>query len=162
MVIKGRKFKKRQNLAGLIYRVGPSSIEDERALSGHITKEDDGPQGLNELIPHAPEKVANITELAGSEVLIVYFAKLGTASRDSVVDLDYLETLINSGAKVNYTDRHGQTVMHEVRTCNIKSEAGFKLMCYIALYTVNSRYLELSRDQQICSRHREFDLFCVT
>ena len=27
--------------------------------------------------------------------------------------------------------------------------------------TVNSRYLELSRDQQICSRHREFDLSSI-
>ena len=32
---------------------------------------------------------------------------------------------------------------------------------YIITYisnTVNSQYLELSRNQQICSRHREFDL----
>ena len=27
--------------------------------------------------------------------------------------------------------------------------------------TVNSRYLELSRDQQICSRHQEFDLSSI-
>ena len=53
--------------------------------------------------------------ILGSEVLIVYFAKLGASHQDSMIDLDYLETLIESGAKVNYTDRYGQTVLHEVK-----------------------------------------------
>ena len=48
-------------------------------------------------------------------MLIVYFAKLGSSHPDSLIDLDYLETLIQSGAKVNYTDRYGQTVLHEVK-----------------------------------------------
>ena len=33
---------------------------------------------------------------------------------------------------------------------------------FFFIYTANSRYLELStRDQQICSRHREFDLLSI-
>lgn len=114
MIIKERKYKKRRDLQALQYREGPSSIQDQQALSGRFVKEDDSPKGLDELVPHTPDKVDYITELAGSEVLIVYFAKLGSSQKDSLVDLDYLETLIKSGAKVNYTDRHGQTVLHEV------------------------------------------------
>lgn len=114
IITKERKFRKRKNLHALQYREGPSSIEDEAALSGRVIKEDDSPKGLDELVPHTPDKVEFMTELAGSEVLIVYFAKLGSSQKDSLVDLDYIETLIKSGAKVNYTDRHGQTVLHEV------------------------------------------------
>lgn len=114
MIIKERKYKKRGDVQALQYREGPSSIDDQHALSGRVVKENDSPKGLDELVPYTPDKVDFMTELAGSEMLIVYFAKLGSSHKDSCVDLDYLETLIKSGAKVNYTDRHGQTVLHEV------------------------------------------------
>ncbi|XP_066918274.1 transient receptor potential channel pyrexia-like [Clytia hemisphaerica] len=114
MIIKERRFRKRKDIQALQYRQGPSSLDDEKSFFGHSKKQDDSPKGLDELVPHTPHKVDLITELAGSEVLIVYFAKLGASHQDSMIDLDYLETLIESGAKVNYTDRYGQTVLHEI------------------------------------------------
>jgi len=112
MQAKERKYKKRA--VALSYTQGSSSIADEKELMDHPSKYDDSPKGLDEVVPHTPDKVDLLTELAGSEVLIVYFAKLGSSHQGSMVDLDYLETLIHSGAKVNYTDRFGQTVLHEV------------------------------------------------
>ena len=107
-----RKYERRQ-VKGLKFRQGPSSIEDAKLLAGNEILDDDAPKGLNDYLP-VPDKLANIRDIAGSEVLIVYFAKLGL-SKKCDIDLDYLETLINAGANVNYTDRHGQTVLHEVR-----------------------------------------------
>ena len=42
-------------------------------------------------------------------------------------------------------------------TADLQSKAK-QVSCENSTNTDNSRYLELSRDQQICSRHREFDL----
>lgn len=52
---------------------------------------------------------------ASNRALLQYFAKLGKSEKDDeVVDLEFVETLINSGANVNCTDKHGQTLLHEV------------------------------------------------
>jgi len=104
---------KRRQTEGLVFREGPSSIDDELTIAGNMTRPDDSPKGLDEYLPHCPEKVADINDLAGSEVLIVYVAKLGQM-QGSTMDLNYLETLIKTGANVNYTDAHGQSVLHEV------------------------------------------------
>lgn len=111
MIIRQRKYNRRQQ-QGLLYRKGASSIEDEKAFSGNEVLDDDAPKGLDDVLP-VNNKFADIRDVAGSEVLIVYFAKMGHSVK-SVVDLDYLKTLIRSGANLNYTDRHGQTVLHEV------------------------------------------------
>lgn len=53
---------------------------------------------------------------ASNRALLQYFAKLGKSQKDDeVVDLDFVETLINSGANINCTDKHGQTLLHEVK-----------------------------------------------
>ena len=39
-----------------------------------------------------------------------------------------------------------------------RAKFSIKNMSWNLPFTVNSRYLELSRDQQVCSRHRQFDL----
>ena len=109
--MKLHKYSKRE-IKGLRFRQGPSSIEDVKTLSGTEILDEDIPKGLNDFLP-SPDKFADIQDIAGSEVLIVYFAKLGKAKKCEV-NLDYLETLIRAGANVNYTDRHGQTVLHEV------------------------------------------------
>lgn len=49
-----------------------------------------------------------------SRALLYYFAKLAASTREEeVIDLEFVETLIQNGASVNTADRHGQTLMHE-------------------------------------------------
>jgi len=54
--------------------------------------------------------------VAASRALIIYFAQLSKASleREQELDFDFIEDLLGEGADVNFTDRHGQTVLHEV------------------------------------------------
>ena len=109
------KVSKRKRLGVLLFRDGPSSFEDEKALLGKRSKDDDAPKGLNEFMPHSSETNKDILSgVAGSEVLIVYFAKLGESEIETRVDLGYVDLLLKSGANVNFQDVHGQTVMHEV------------------------------------------------
>lgn len=50
-----------------------------------------------------------------SRTLIYYFSKLAASSRvEDMVDLDFVEGLIDNGADINLTDKHGQTIFHEV------------------------------------------------
>ncbi|XP_069127944.1 uncharacterized protein [Argopecten irradians] len=52
---------------------------------------------------------------ASNRSLIDYFAKLGRSKKpDEVIDLDFVETLLKSGAQINCTDKHGQSLLHEV------------------------------------------------
>ena len=54
--------------------------------------------------------------VASNTALLQYFSKLGKTMKDNeVIDLDFVETLLKSGADVNCTDKHGQTLLHEVR-----------------------------------------------
>lgn len=54
--------------------------------------------------------------VSSSRALIVYFAKLAKLSRESEQELDFhfIEGLLDAGADINFTDRHGQSIMHEV------------------------------------------------
>ena len=54
--------------------------------------------------------------IAASRALIIYFAKLARASleREQELDFEFIEGLLGEGADVNFTDRYGQTVLHEV------------------------------------------------
>ena len=51
---------------------------------------------------------------SASEVLMIYFAKIGRSEIENIVELDFIETLLDAGADINYEDAHGQTLMHEV------------------------------------------------
>ena len=55
-----------------------------------------------------PGKVRN-------HALLHYFAKLASSNdaRDTM-DYDFVESLLKNGASINTTDKHGQTVFHEV------------------------------------------------
>ncbi|XP_078318077.1 uncharacterized protein LOC111118347 isoform X2 [Crassostrea virginica] len=58
---------------------------------------------------------------ANDKTLIDYFCQLGQ-SRDpnAKVDLDFVDSLLKNGANINCTDKHGQTLLHEVcRTWHI-------------------------------------------
>lgn len=53
--------------------------------------------------------------VASNRSLIDYFAKLGRSTNPAeVIDLDFVETLLHSGAQINCTDKHGQSLLHEV------------------------------------------------
>lgn len=54
--------------------------------------------------------------IAASRALIIYFAKLAKESVETEQELDFefIQGLLEEGADINFTDRHGQTVMHEV------------------------------------------------
>ena len=55
-----------------------------------------------------PGKVRN-------HALLHYFAKLASSNDPSdTMDYDFVESLLKNGASINTTDRHGQTVFHEV------------------------------------------------
>ena len=56
----------------------------------------------------APVKVRN-------HALLHYFAKLASSNdANDQMDYDFVESLLKNGASINTTDRHGQTVFHEV------------------------------------------------
>ncbi|XP_022090577.1 uncharacterized protein LOC110979250 isoform X2 [Acanthaster planci] len=49
-----------------------------------------------------------------NEALISYFAQLARSEiEDEVVDLEHVEYLLENGADIRCTDKHGQTVLHE-------------------------------------------------
>ncbi|GFS22479.1 transient receptor potential cation channel subfamily V member 1-like isoform X2 [Elysia marginata] len=52
---------------------------------------------------------------ASNRALLQYFAELGQSRKeDEVINLDFVHTLVASGADINCADKHGQTVLHEV------------------------------------------------
>ena len=109
-----RIFTQRERIGNLLYREGPSSIEDEKALVGERERDTEAPLGLNENLLPARELNGCLVSTAGSEVLMIYFAKIGRSEIENTVDVNFIETLLDSGADVNYEDANGQTVMHEV------------------------------------------------
>ncbi|XP_028415191.1 transient receptor potential cation channel subfamily V member 5-like [Dendronephthya gigantea] len=55
-------------------------------------------------------------QTAGNRALLIYFAKLAKADPEApttVVDFDFVDSLLQSGADVNVCDRYGQTIFHE-------------------------------------------------
>ena len=47
--------------------------------------------------------------------MIVYFSKLAKAKdEEEIIDLNFVENLFDSGADINFPDKHGQTILHEV------------------------------------------------
>ena len=54
--------------------------------------------------------------IAASRALIIYFAKLARASleHEQELDFEFIEGLLREGADLNFMDRYGQTVLHEV------------------------------------------------
>ena len=55
------------------------------------------------------------SSLASCRALIIYFSKLAKSNNDNEdVDLNFVEALLQSGADINFSDRHGQTIMHEI------------------------------------------------
>ncbi|XP_013392770.1 uncharacterized protein LOC106160659 isoform X2 [Lingula anatina] len=88
---------------------------------GDNDTEDHKPQkdiGLGEVDPGFLSKVlsqgSKPSSVEHNRALIHYFAKLGcSGDENEAIDLDYVEDLIRAGARVDCTDKQGQTVLHE-------------------------------------------------
>ena len=53
--------------------------------------------------------------IASCRALIIYFSKLAkTKDEDETVDLNFVDSLLQNGADINFPDKHGQTVLHEI------------------------------------------------
>ncbi|XP_032236009.2 transient receptor potential cation channel subfamily A member 1 isoform X2 [Nematostella vectensis] len=73
-------------------------------------------QGYVKPLPIVQNGSQSVAPLASSRAMLIYFAKLAKASveEEQELDFDFLEELIQDGADVNFSDRHGQTILHEV------------------------------------------------
>ena len=67
---------------------------------------------------------------AASRTLLIYFAKMAPKSNKETVDYSFLCSLLQSGACVDVCDRHGQTVLHEVK----RKGYSFLLICSSKVY----------------------------
>ena len=88
-----------------IYRIGPAPREDtnggtESSPIGTLDSELEDKKGF---------KIA-----AASRALIIYFSKMARKGSTERIDYRFLDSLFKGGADVNVTDKHGQTVLHEV------------------------------------------------
>ncbi|XP_052106830.1 transient receptor potential cation channel subfamily A member 1-like isoform X4 [Mytilus californianus] len=93
-----------------------------------VSTEDDGNQpgnkgqGLDAIDPqvlhslNAGFKKKNSTMIASqTKALFDHFKELGRSKNaDAVVDLEFISSLLRNGANINCSDRHGQTLLHEV------------------------------------------------
>jgi len=91
-----------------IYRIGPAPREDSSGgtESSPIGTLDDD---LDEAASKKGTKIA-----AASRALIIYFSKMARKGSTERIDYRFLDSLFKGGADVNVTDKHGQTVLHEV------------------------------------------------
>ena len=81
-----------------------------RESFGFLEEEFDGYDGSKQSM----DEIAKKSHVKSKE-LIRYFISLSKSKKDdSKVELDYVETLIEDGADLNWPDKHGQTVLHEV------------------------------------------------
>ena len=75
--------------------------------------------GENKDLPDGEKPLKNTDKqyiIAKNRNLIQYFAHLGKhTEEESKVDLELLDKLLKDGARINCTDKYGQTCLHEVR-----------------------------------------------
>ena len=91
---------------------GINDDENESSAVGGIGLDTDGDHEKSTFQPFgASKKKIN----AGDRSLIDYFARLGKSKDpNEVIDLNFVDTLVQNGANINCTDKHGQTLLHEV------------------------------------------------
>ena len=118
-----------------VYRKGPAPIEDTESLKKAINKSTYGTLDSDvEELEFEENRVKNGgvgggtlrgrktghkaldgSSLASCRALIVYFSKLAkTRDEEELIDLNFVESLLQSGADINFSDQHGQTIMHEI------------------------------------------------
>ena len=80
-------------------------FEDHRAMTGSVRRLSKPRLSISK----------DGSSLASCRALIIYFSKLAKTNNDNEdVDLNFVEALLQSGADINFSDRHGQTIMHEI------------------------------------------------
>ena len=115
-----------------VHRKGPAPIEDTEGLKKATSKSTYGTLDSDveelEFEDHRTknDNVRSLSRprlslskdgssLASCRALIIYFSKLAKSNNDNEdVDLNFVEALLQSGADINFSDRHGQTIMHEI------------------------------------------------
>ena len=115
-----------------VHRKGPAPIEDAEGLRNAASKSTYGTldSDVEDLefednrarhatvrrFSHPRLSISNDgSSLASCRALIIYFSKLAKSNNDyENVDLNFFEALLQSGADINFSDRHGQTIMHEI------------------------------------------------
>ena len=114
------------------YRKGPAPIEESDAINKSTTKAtygtlDSDVEDLDfEEVRHQNSKNNYYNKLrlttnekgdnlASCRALIVYFSKLAKSKDEAeVIDLNFVESLLENGADINFPDKHGQTLLHEI------------------------------------------------
>ncbi|XP_065663270.1 uncharacterized protein LOC100211734 [Hydra vulgaris] len=115
-----------------IHRKGPAPIEDADALKKSVSKAtygtlDSDVEDLefednrnSQLVEDPYRKVKSKTNdkgdsLASCRALVVYFSKLAKSKDDNeTIDLNFVDSLLQNGADINFSDKHGQTILHEI------------------------------------------------
>ena len=115
-----------------VHRKGPAPIEDAEGLRNATSKSTYGTLDSDvENLEFEHNRARNATvkslnrqgigiskdgsSLASCRALIIYFSKLAKSNNDDEnVDLNFVEALLQSGADINFSDMHGQTVVHEI------------------------------------------------
>lgn len=114
------------------YRKGPAPIEESDTISKSTTKAtygtlDSDVEDLDfEDVRHQNSKMNYYNKLrvttnekgdnlASCRALIIYFSKLAKSKdEEELIDLNFVESLLDNGADINFPDKHGQTIFHEV------------------------------------------------
>lgn len=100
------------------YRKGPAPVDEGKKgkkrfviRCSHGTLDSDC-----DSIPSDDENAKTLRETyASSKGLILYFSKLAVTPDESEgVDLKFVTSLLNGGADINFCDKYGQTILHEV------------------------------------------------
>ena len=115
-----------------VHRKGPAPIEDTESLKKATSKSTYGTLDSDvEELEFEDHRAKNdnvrslnrtrlslskdVSSLASCRALIIYFSKLAKSNNDNEnIDLNFVEALLQSGADINFSDRHGQTIMHEI------------------------------------------------
>ena len=83
---------------------------------------------LEESSPFSEVSKTGNHSLASCRALIVYFSKVSKAcNEEEVVDLSFVESLLQNGADINFSDKHGQTILHEIASAWHPDVAHFAL-----------------------------------
>lgn len=114
------------------HRTGPAPIEESDAIRKSIAKATYGTldSDLEDLdfedvrtknSKHSSYTKFRVTtndrgdNLASCRALVVYFSKLAkTKDEEEMIDLNFVDSLLENGADINFSDKHGQTVLHEI------------------------------------------------
>ena len=102
-----------------LYREGPAPKTDAKKTTakhanGSLDSDVEDSDFDIDQLQTKPKKAGKKGPSAGSKAFIIYFSKLAHAQDTELVDFDFVESLLEGGASVNSTDRHGQSVFHEV------------------------------------------------